>query len=68
MEIWSLYSINIVSHYLLSYDLEFTVSQNLIAVSAGSLLYQVREIDENILLLHGQLIFILSQMEPCQKF
>lgn len=28
--------------YPFSYDLEFTVAQNLVAVSSGNLLYQVR--------------------------
>lgn len=30
-------------HYVFSYDLEFTVPRSLVAVSNGSLLYQVRE-------------------------
>lgn len=40
----------IVVLFMFSYDLEFTVSHNLVAVSTGFLLYQVAMNDNNILL------------------
>lgn len=40
----------IVVLFMFSYDLEFTVAHNLVAVSTGSLLYQVSMNDTDVLL------------------
>lgn len=48
-ELSSLYFILFFSFFMFSYDLEFTVAHNLVAVSTGSLLYQVAMNDIDVL-------------------
>lgn len=47
---FSMLEVIIVVLFMFSYDLEFTVAHNLVAVSTGSLLYQVSMNDTDVLL------------------